>query len=113
MFGHFWTCSGKVLGAENKFFSKKFWGCLGYVLASSLVSKKGWKNLKSQLFDPKKKLVQIDAESPPDHFPLLLENSYLFRMTVLGHFRFLIFSKYFYFLGPHAAYSYFFLFPRG
>ena len=43
----FWTLFGHVLdkfGGQKTSFSKKFWGCLGYHLASSAVSRKGSKN---------------------------------------------------------------------
>ena len=61
----------KCFEGQESSFSKKFWGPLGYVLASSLVSKKGWKNMKNQLFGRKKSSNQSDAESPPDHVPLV------------------------------------------
>ena len=51
------TCFGKVSGVENKFFSPKMCGCLSYVLASSLASKKRWKNLKSRCFNRNAKSV--------------------------------------------------------
>ena len=62
LFGH---VPGKFGG------SKKLicWGCLGCVLASSLVSKKGSKNLKNMFSLGTKSSTQNDAESPPDYFP--------------------------------------------
>ena len=54
----FRTCSKKVWRIKNEVFSKKFWGLLGYVLASSLVSKsrskiqKSWQNIFLWFFWP-------------------------------------------------------------
>ena len=103
----------KSFGGRKYVFSKKFWGCLGYVFASSLVSKKGWKNLKSQLFHRKTKLVRIDAESPPDHFPLIRKFRSLQNDCFMTFSFFHIYYYYFfYFLRPHAAFFTFFI-PSG
>ena len=63
------TCFGHIpknTGIDNMFFNT-FWGCLGHVLASSLVFVKGWKHSKiicACVFKTIKS-VQKDAESAP------------------------------------------------
>jgi Ca2+-dependent lipid-binding protein, contains C2 domain len=47
---HFLDMFQKSFGGQKWSFSKKFWGPLGYVLASSAVSKKGSKNEKNKYF---------------------------------------------------------------
>ena len=54
----------KSLEGQKWSFSKKFWGPLGYVLASSLVSKRWSKNQKSW---PKIKKIKCFSEAPESY----------------------------------------------
>ena len=83
----FCTLFGHVpdkFGGQKWSFSKKFWGCLGYHLASSEVSETRSKNLFKNIFSKKNK-------SCADFFLYILApelNSDLFSRAVLGIFRF-------------------------
>ena len=83
----FWTLFGHVpdkFGGQKLSFSKKFWGCLGYHLASSEVSETRSKKLFKNIFSKQNK-------SCADVFLYILApelNSDLFSRAVLGIFRF-------------------------
>ena len=95
----FWTLFGHVLdkfGGQKWSFSKKFWGCLGYHLASSAVSGKGSKNLEKMFFFEKNKFDKSDVKWPPDENAVLRKFISFFSSCFM-HF---LFFSYFPFFPP-------------
>ena len=92
LFGH---VPGKF-GGRKKVFPKKFWGCLGCIWASSLVSKKGSRGSKKYVFFKKNNSNKKCSESPPDHFALIRKFIALLSCSFMHFLIFPIFQFFLY-----------------
>ena len=106
-FGHvpdmFWTCSGQVLGVENKFFPKSFGDLWAILWHHRRCLRRGGKILKISFFFKKIKLVQKDAESSYEPMALIRKFIFFFSSRFRHFFIFHIFQYFpplFPFLGP-------------
>ena len=99
--GMFGTLFGHVpgkFGGRKKVFPKKFWGCLGCIWASSLVSKKGSRGSKKYVFFKKNNSNKNCSESPPDHFALIRKFIALLSCSFMHFLIFPIFHIFLYIL---------------
>ena len=99
----FRTCSGQVLGVENKFFPKSFGGLWAILWHHRRCLRRGGKILKICFFFKKIKLVQKDAESSYEPMALIRKFISFFSSRFMHFFIFHIFQYFpplFPFLGP-------------
>ena len=97
----------KSLEGQKWSFSKKFWGPLGYVLASSLVSKRWSKNQKSW---PKIKKIKCFSEAPESYlksFRPKIKFRALFSHRFMHFFIFHIFRIFSLHRAPFGPYHHF------